>query len=53
MSAAWVRQRRPGEGAGQFVAAVEIAKRPELRSLPAVVGGDGDPTRRRQWPPPS
>jgi hypothetical protein len=38
--------RRPGEGASQFVAAVEVAKRPELRGLPAVVGGDGDPTRQ-------
>ncbi|MEU5876363.1 DNA polymerase IV [Spirillospora sp. NPDC047279] len=31
----------------QFVAAVEILRRPELRGLPVVVGGDGDPTARR------
>ncbi|BCJ26768.1 DNA polymerase IV [Actinocatenispora sera] len=30
----------------QFVAAVEILRRPELRGLPVVVGGDGDPSRR-------
>ena len=30
----------------QFLAAVEILRRPELRGLPVVVGGDGDPTKR-------
>jgi DNA polymerase-4 len=32
----------------QFLAAVEILRRPELRGRPVVVGGDGDPTRSRQ-----
>ena len=32
----------------QFLAAVEILRRPELRGRPVVVGGDGDPGRRRQ-----
>lgn len=31
----------------QFVAAVEIRRRPELRGRPVVVGGSADPTQRR------
>lgn len=30
----------------QFIAAVELARHPELRGRPVVVGGAGDPTRR-------
>ncbi|WP_253775935.1 DNA polymerase IV [Goodfellowiella coeruleoviolacea] len=30
----------------QFIAAVELLRRPELRDRPVVVGGDGDPTKR-------
>ena len=31
----------------QFIAAVEVLRRPELRGLPVVVGTSGDPTRLR------
>ena len=30
----------------QFIAAVEVLRRPELTGRPIVVGGDGDPTKR-------
>jgi nucleotidyltransferase/DNA polymerase involved in DNA repair len=30
----------------QFLAAVEVLRRPELRGLPVIVGGDGDPAKR-------
>jgi len=32
----------------QFLAAVEVLRRPELAGLPVIVGGDGDPHRPRQ-----
>jgi DNA polymerase-4 len=30
----------------EFIAAVEVLHRPELRGKPVIVGGDGDPTKR-------
>jgi nucleotidyltransferase/DNA polymerase involved in DNA repair len=30
----------------QFIAAVELLRRPERRGRPVVVGGDGDPSKR-------
>jgi DNA polymerase-4 len=30
----------------EFIAAVEVLRRPELRGTPVIVGGDGDPTKR-------
>ena len=30
----------------QFIAAVEVLRHPELRGLPVIVGGDGDPAKR-------
>ena len=45
----WPATARDGPGLlhvdiDQFLAAVEILRRPELRGRPVVVGGDGDPT---------
>src|SRR5260221_6821224 len=31
---------------GQFIAAVEVLRHPELRGRPLVIGGDGDPAKR-------
>ena len=36
----------------QFIAAVEVLRRPELAGLPVIVGGRGDPTERASSPPP-
>ena len=30
----------------EFIAAVEVLRRPDLRGRPVIVGGDGDPTKR-------
>ena len=30
----------------EFIAAVEVLRHPELRGVPVIVGGDGDPTKR-------
>ena len=37
----------------QFIAAVEMLRRPELAGRPVVVGGDGDPTHAASSPPPT
>gem|GEM_PF-939047 len=42
MVAAWVLH----VDLDQFIAAVELLRRPELRGRPVIVGGDGDPAKR-------
>ncbi|WP_117210434.1 DNA polymerase IV [Allorhizocola rhizosphaerae] len=42
MTAAWVLHI----DLDQFLAAVEVLRHPELKGLPVVIGGDGDPTKR-------
>lgn len=42
MSPAWVLH----VDLDQFVAAVEVLRRPELAGRPVIVGGHGDPTER-------
>jgi DNA polymerase IV len=37
----------------QFIAAVEMLRRPELADRPVVVGGRGDPTERGVGAPPA
>src|SRR3954462_3363232 len=42
MTSAWVLH----VDLDQFIAAVEVLRRPELAGLPVIVGGRGDPTER-------